>query len=189
MNNRKRLLETIGMVMIDDGVLAAAAPRRHSLPWATSGRFRNLMRRFEARPQLVRGIGLVESAAGFWLARQQWARLWQKPVSRTHGHGHAHGDVGTSGARRGQARRRLAITLGLVVAYMGAEVIGGILANSLALLADAGHRLSDAGALALALIATRIAERPATTRHTYGYHRAEILAALAMAQPSWRLRW
>jgi cobalt-zinc-cadmium efflux system protein len=73
----------------------------------------------------------------------------------------------------------LAITLGLVVAYMGAEVIGGFVANSLALLADAGHMLSDAGALALALVAIRIADRPATARHTYGYHRAEILAALA----------
>jgi cobalt-zinc-cadmium efflux system protein len=62
--------------------------------------------------------------------------------------------------------------------YMGAEVVGGWLANSLALLADAAHMLSDAGALALALFAMRFAERPATARHTYGYYRAEILAAL-----------
>lgn len=62
---------------------------------------------------------------------------------------------------------------------MGAEVVGGVLANSLALLADAGHMLSDAGALALALVAIRVADRPATAQHTFGFHRAEILAALA----------
>jgi cobalt-zinc-cadmium efflux system protein len=95
------------------------------------------------------------------------------------GRDHAHADPDARGSRRGRTGRRLAITLGLVVAYMGAEVIGGFLANSLALLADAGHMLSDAGALALALVAIRVAERPATARHTYGYHRAEILAALA----------
>lgn len=76
-------------------------------------------------------------------------------------------------------RRRLAWTLGLVVAYMAAEVIGGWLANSLALLADAGHMLSDALSLGLALFALKMAERPATPERTFGYHRAEILAALA----------
>jgi len=97
----------------------------------------------------------------------------------THGHGHAHGQPELKASGRGHTRRRLTITLSLVVAYMGAEVIGGLAANSLALLADAGHMLSDAGALALALFAIRFAERPATARHTYGYYRAEILAALA----------
>lgn len=85
--------------------------------------------------------------------------------------GHAHGG-------RGASRRRLAITLGLVSAYMVAEVIGGLATNSLALLADAGHMLSDAGALALSLFAMWIAERPPTPRHSYGYYRTEILAAL-----------
>jgi cobalt-zinc-cadmium efflux system protein len=61
---------------------------------------------------------------------------------------------------------------------MVAEVIGGLAANSLALLADAGHMFSDAAALALALFAIWFARRPATPRHTYGYYRAEILAAL-----------
>jgi cobalt-zinc-cadmium efflux system protein len=61
---------------------------------------------------------------------------------------------------------------------MGVEVIGGILSGSLALLADAGHMLSDAGALALTLFAMKFARRPATANHTYGYYRAEILAAL-----------
>jgi len=61
---------------------------------------------------------------------------------------------------------------------MVVEVVGGLLTNSLALLADAGHMLSDAGALALTLFAIWAAERPPTPRRTYGYYRAEILAAL-----------
>ena len=87
---------------------------------------------------------------------------------------HAHGVA--SGA---QNQKRLAVVLGLVVAYMAAEVVGGLLTNSLALLADAGHMLSDAAALGLALLAIRYARRPPTRSHTFGYHRAEILAALA----------
>lgn len=61
---------------------------------------------------------------------------------------------------------------------MVAEFVGGLLTNSLALLADAGHMLSDVGALGLSLFAVWIAERPPTSRRTYGFHRAEILAAL-----------
>jgi cobalt-zinc-cadmium efflux system protein len=71
------------------------------------------------------------------------------------------------------------VVLTLVVLYMFAEVVGGVLTNSLALLADAGHMLSDAGALALSLFALWIAQRPPTSTHTYGFHRTEILAALA----------
>jgi cobalt-zinc-cadmium efflux system protein len=74
--------------------------------------------------------------------------------------------------------RRLRFALGLSAAYMAAEFAGGIAAHSLALLADAGHMLSDVVALSLALFATRLARRPATPRRTYGYYRAEILAAL-----------
>ena len=85
--------------------------------------------------------------------------------------GHAHGG-------RGASRKRLAITLGLVSLYLVAEVVGGLLTNSLALLADAGHMLSDAAALALSLFAMWIAERPPTPRRSYGYYRTEILAAL-----------
>lgn len=97
-------------------------------------------------------------------------------AGHSHGHGHAHSGGGSAGSKN---RKRLAITLGLVTAYMIAEVIGGLLTNSLALLADAGHMLSDAAALALALFAIWIAQKPATPRHTYGYYRTEILAALA----------
>ncbi|HEV2736405.1 MAG TPA: cation diffusion facilitator family transporter, partial [Longimicrobiaceae bacterium] len=93
-----------------------------------------------------------------------------------HGHGHHHHGHGTAGARN---RRRLAITLGLAAVYMVAEAVGGWMANSLALLADAGHMLSDVAALALSLFAIWIAQRPATPQRTYGYHRTEILAALA----------
>lgn len=82
---------------------------------------------------------------------------------------------------RDDSRFRLAIVLALVTLYMVAEVVGGLLTNSLALLADAGHMLSDASALALALFALWIAQRPAGARHTYGYYRAEILAAVVNA--------
>jgi len=71
------------------------------------------------------------------------------------------------------------MALGLTAAYMIVELVGGIMANSLALLADAGHMLSDAAALALSLVAVILAQRPATSQRTYGFHRAEILAALA----------
>jgi cobalt-zinc-cadmium efflux system protein len=73
----------------------------------------------------------------------------------------------------------LSITLGLTVLYMGAEVVGGLWSGSLALLADAGHMLSDSAALALSLFAIHMAQRPATPERTYGFYRAEILAALA----------
>jgi cobalt-zinc-cadmium efflux system protein len=92
-----------------------------------------------------------------------------------HGHGHHHGHA--HGAARN--RRRLAVTLVLAAVYMVAEFVGGWWANSLALLADAGHMLSDVGALALSLFAMWIATRPATPKRTYGYYRTEILAALA----------
>jgi len=97
-----------------------------------------------------------------------------------HSHGHAHGH--SHGPAAGpDTMRRLAVTLVLQVAYLGAEVVGGYMANSLALLADAGHMLSDVAALALSLFAVWIARRPATDRRTYGYYRTEILAALANA--------
>jgi cobalt-zinc-cadmium efflux system protein len=77
------------------------------------------------------------------------------------------------------AGRPLQITLGLVLVIMIAEVVGGILSNSLALLSDAGHMLTDALALGLSLFAIALARRPATPTRTFGYHRAEIMAALA----------
>lgn len=75
--------------------------------------------------------------------------------------------------------QRLRIALIIVVLMLGVEVAGGILSNSLALLGDAGHMLVDALALTMALLAMRIARRPVTATKTYGYHRVEIMAALA----------
>ena len=95
----------------------------------------------------------------------------QKPRSDD---GHAHG-------HRGSNTRSLSIVLCLTGFYMVAEVVAGFLTGSLALLADAGHMLTDVGGLALALFAMRLAERPATPAHTYGLYRAEILAAVANA--------
>jgi cobalt-zinc-cadmium efflux system protein len=77
------------------------------------------------------------------------------------------------------SRRALSVALALTAAYTVVEVVGGVLAGSLALLADAVHMLSDNVALALALLAAWLATKPATTERTYGYKRAEVLAALA----------
>lgn len=81
----------------------------------------------------------------------------------------------------GRHKRRLIIVFGLTTAYLVVEVVAGLLTGSLALLADAGHMVADVGGLALALFAIRFAERPATLAKTYGYYRAEILAALVNA--------
>jgi cobalt-zinc-cadmium efflux system protein len=76
------------------------------------------------------------------------------------------------------SRRRLALVLGLTCAFVAVEVVAGLLAGSLALIADAGHMLTDAAGLVLALAAMKFAELPPSPRRTYGYHRVEILAAL-----------
>lgn len=93
------------------------------------------------------------------------------------GQGHAHG--GQSAA--GKNKKNLAIVLGLTTAYLVAEIVGGLWTGSLALLADAGHMLTDVAGLALALLAIWFAEKPATPERTYGYYRFEILAALTNA--------
>jgi len=84
-----------------------------------------------------------------------------------HAHDHSHA----------RDRRLLATALVLIVCLMGGEVAAGLLAGSLALLADAGHMLTDAAALAGALVASRLASRPARGVWTFGFGRAEILAA------------
>jgi cobalt-zinc-cadmium efflux system protein len=83
-----------------------------------------------------------------------------------HHHHHPHAD-----------RRRLWIALSLLLGFMAVEVVAGILASSLALLSDAAHMLTDAGAIALALVAARLADRPAGGGFTFGLKRAEILSA------------
>ena len=97
------------------------------------------------------------------------------------GTGHSHGGAAPAGTAAGKHKGRLAMALGLTTVFMLAEVVGGLWTGSLALLADAAHMLTDAGGLALALIAIRFAERPATPEKTYGYVRAEVLSALTNA--------
>jgi cobalt-zinc-cadmium efflux system protein len=82
-------------------------------------------------------------------------------------------------ARREDSRRRLEVVLGINLVLLVAEAVGGFITGSLAVLADAGHVLSDVGAIVLALIAARLAARPASSRRTFGYQRSEVLAALA----------
>jgi cobalt-zinc-cadmium efflux system protein len=98
-------------------------------------------------------------------------------TSHAHAHGHSHGH-GLARERR-HDKQRLAATLALSAVYLVAEVVGGVVTGSLALLADAGHMLADVGALALALFAFWLAERPAGAARTFGWRRFEILAALA----------
>ncbi|OCB23450.1 cation diffusion facilitator family transporter [Mycobacterium intracellulare] len=93
----------------------------------------------------------------------------------THQHGHDHGHEVSADADR----RWLAIALGLIVGFMAAEVVVGLVAHSLALISDAGHMFTDAASIALALIAARLAARPARGRYTYGFKRVEILSAQA----------
>jgi cobalt-zinc-cadmium efflux system protein len=90
----------------------------------------------------------------------------------------AHAHRQTAAAR---SRGRLTATLALTCGFLVVEVVGSLWSGSLALLADAGHMLADAGGLALALFAIWIAGRPPTPAKTYGYYRAEILAALINA--------
>ncbi|MGE0158294.1 MAG: cation diffusion facilitator family transporter [Gemmatimonadales bacterium] len=94
----------------------------------------------------------------------------------THGHAHAHGSHAGGGSRA--VSTRLLWVLGITAVFMLAEAIGGVVSGSLALLADAGHMLTDVAALGLSVFAMRLARRPASTKRTFGYARLEILAAL-----------
>jgi len=88
---------------------------------------------------------------------------------------------GHTNSAAGANKKHLAIVFGLTATYLVAEVVGGLMTGSLALLADAGHMLTDVAGLGLALMAIKFAERPATPERTYGYYRMEILAALTNA--------
>lgn len=96
----------------------------------------------------------------------------------THHHHKGHDRTHHLDLARAGAQRTLLIVLVMTTLYLIAEAVGGYLANSLALLSDAGHMFSDVAALGLSLLAMRFAARPATGRKTYGLHRLEILAAL-----------
>lgn len=95
--------------------------------------------------------------------------------AHSHGHRHAHGGS-TNGARN---ERRLLLAAALTTLTLFAEAIGGVVSGSLALLADAGHMLTDAAALGLAWLAVRFARHPADWKRTYGFERFEVLAAFA----------
>jgi cobalt-zinc-cadmium efflux system protein len=86
-----------------------------------------------------------------------------------HGHGHGHGEDA----------RRIGLALALILAFMVAEIVVGVLAHSLVLLSDAAHMLTDAGALAMSLVVLRLAALPAGGNRTFGLRRSEILSAQA----------
>jgi cobalt-zinc-cadmium efflux system protein len=98
-------------------------------------------------------------------------------MSDTHAHDHHHDH--SHGVARDADRRYLVLALLLLLAFMGVEIVVGILAHSLALISDAGHMLTDVGSIALALVAMRLASRPASGSYTFGLKRAEILSAQA----------
>lgn len=101
-------------------------------------------------------------------------------MGNNHDHHHDGGNAGFGHAPppRAEISRKLTWVLGINAVFMIAEVVGGLLSNSLALLADAGHMFTDVAALGLSVFAMRLASRPSTERRTYGYARLEILAAL-----------
>ena len=102
------------------------------------------------------------------------------------GHDH-HGHAGHDHAAelRSVSKRRLSISLAMISTYMVAEVVGGVLSGSLALISDAGHMLTDALAIVMALVAMKLGERAASATRTFGYYRTEILAALANVIGLW----
>ncbi|MEU6624111.1 cation diffusion facilitator family transporter [Streptomyces litmocidini] len=96
-----------------------------------------------------------------------------------HDHGHSHGGPPPTGTAAAAYKNRLRIALGITLSVMVIEIVGGLVADSLALIADAAHMATDAVGLAMALLAIHFANRPPSGNRTFGYARAEILAALA----------
>ena len=93
------------------------------------------------------------------------------------GHDHVHGTATATSGQRG----RLAVVLGITLTILAVEVVGGVLAHSLVLIADAGHMATDAAGIGLSLLAVWLAGRPSSDARTFGYQRAEILAAVINA--------
>ena len=98
-------------------------------------------------------------------------------MAAAHAHDHAHDQAHSHAPAPDADRRWLSVALGLILAFMVVEVVAGVLADSLALLSDAAHMLTDAGSIGLALVAARLAARPPGGRFTFGLGRAEILSA------------
>ena len=97
-------------------------------------------------------------------------------------HSHSHDSMDEL---RGASIRALTVAMAMKLGYMLVDIVGGVLAGSLSLLAHAGHMFTDAASIGLALFAVHFAARSATARRTFGYHRAEILAALVNALTLW----
>ncbi|HIW90498.1 MAG TPA: cation diffusion facilitator family transporter [Candidatus Corynebacterium avicola] len=104
-----------------------------------------------------------------------------RAMSQGHGHSHDHDHSHNHSHGQGVRGKALWFVIAMTLTIFLAQVIGGIVSGSLALLADAGHMLSDAGGLIVAAFAMLIGSRPATTRATYGFRRAEVMAALVNA--------
>ena|SRR5680860_112866 len=101
--------------------------------------------------------------------------------SHTHTHTHSHAPVGVAISAGGKYKRRLAGAFGLTLAFFVVELVTGLLSNSLALLSDAGHMLTDVVGLGMALAAVAASQRASKSQHSFGAYRLEILAALANA--------
>jgi cobalt-zinc-cadmium efflux system protein len=102
-----------------------------------------------------------------------------------HGHDHGHGLFGHAGHAHGLAPDAIKKAIWITLAFMLIEAVGGYAANSLALISDAAHMLTDVGAMLLSLFAFWVARRPSNSKMTFGYHRAEILGALASGLAIW----
>src|ERR1700758_4405600 len=100
-------------------------------------------------------------------------------MSHTHDHGHSHSHGHAHDVRADADRRYLTIALALILSFMAFEIVVGILGHSLALLSDAAHMLTDAGALVLSLAVLRLVRRPAGGHFTYGMRRAEVISGQA----------
>jgi len=108
-----------------------------------------------------------------------------RPGRRSHSHGHQPHGPSDGGTPRAAEMRALGLALLFATASLLVEIAGGIVTNSLALLSDAAHMFTDVLALGLSLFGVWVAGRPATERNTYGYYRAEILAALVNGLVLW----
>lgn len=107
-------------------------------------------------------------------------------MSHQHHHDHDHSHHHFH-AHDGEAPRSIVRAIVITFIFMGIEAVGGFIANSLALISDAGHMLTDIGALLLSLFAIWMAKRPKTATMSFGYHRAEILGALASGLLIWMI--
>jgi len=101
----------------------------------------------------------------------------QAEPSSEHLHAHLDGDARHTHVIEGRSQAALGVALGLTLLFAVIEVVTGFISNSLALISDAGHMVTDAAALGLALLAQAIAKRPPSSRHSFGFVRAEALAA------------